>query len=774
MLLATASWRQDYATGYTTARIALAAGEAGDHGVETARTRHVFSLFCLHWFEPLEQGLLQARRAHQELRRCGEQEFACYTFYSSQAALLDCGASLHDLAEENSRALAFARRSGNRHAQPAYAAYSALIAALTGVEEAGASPDEPEAAERLEQANPMAACYVHLCRALAACLLHDNPALQRHAEAASRLELYITGFYPAALIRLLQAFALIRQHGDQLESCQSDHLDQLQAWFVARAADAPQNFAHLADLIAAERLRASGQTHDALPLYERAMRTAIAHQRPWHAALAAECAARCYLALGLEQAGLHLMEQAHQRYGDWGAGRVTTALEQEFPVLRGNKLLANDVHRLLGASQSLARLRTLPALAQATAQLVGDLSGATDVQIVGLDGEQTWKLLAGFSPQGELRRQNLEQAERRGLLPASALRLSLQQLQPLVCHDAVLDPRFTADSHLDDLSCCSLLVVPVVVQQRPIAAVIAMYRLKRGAFGPDLARSVELLCGHLAVALENLLIQQSLEQQVQERSQALVQAYDREARREQQRRQQLEQKLKTSLTAAAVVHEVQQPLAAILLNCRLALQSLEALPAGAIPPALARQLRQLTVDGDQVTTTMERMRMLLRNVETEHSSVDLAASLHNALLFLQPELQQHGVSLSREGLAQPCPLQGDAAQLQIAVMNLLRNAIQAMATQPSSNRQLAVHLQRQAQCIFIRIADSGPGFADDFSGDTSWEVLKSSKATGMGIGLFLAQTAASNHHGQLRIGRSAELGGAEVVIELPQQPNTSG
>jgi signal transduction histidine kinase len=65
------------------------------------------------------------------------------------------------------------------------------------------------------------------------------------------------------------------------------------------------------------------------------------------------------------------------------------------------------------------------------------------------------------------------------------------------------------------------------------------------------------------------------------------------------------------------------------------------------------------------------------------------------------------------------------------------------------------------------MADSGPGFPPNYRNHTSWELLKSTKATGMGLGLFLAQTAATNHHGQLHIGRSARLGGAEVVIKLP-------
>jgi len=246
---------------------------------------------------------------------------------------------------------------------------------------------------------------------------------------------------------------------------------------------------------------------------------------------------------------------------------------------------------------------------------------------------------------------------------------------------------------------------------------------------------------------------------------------EREQTAELRRREELEQKLKTSLTAAAVVHEIQQPLATILLNCRLAEADLAAVPPGAAVADLEQRLRALSGDAQQVVTIMERMRMLLRNVETSHSSIDLAANLHSALMFLRTDLQAQQVQLTSEGLEQPCPLQGDGAQLQIAVVNLVRNAIQALDSQPPLSRRIQVLLLRESEQLAVVVADSGPGFPPSYSSDTSWELLKSTKATGMGLGLFLAETAATNHQGRLRIGRSQALGGAEVVLELPLKPD---
>jgi signal transduction histidine kinase len=275
---------------------------------------------------------------------------------------------------------------------------------------------------------------------------------------------------------------------------------------------------------------------------------------------------------------------------------------------------------------------------------------------------------------------------------------------------------------------------------------------------------------HAFAAAERLRANQLQQQMIllQQAEKRLRATQAHQLRVEEQHRVQLERKLKTSLTAAAVVHEIQQPLATILLNCSLVQASLHQRSSAAIPPDLRIQLHQLTASGDQVTVLIERMRMLLRNVETEPIPMDLADNIYSALSYLARDLQDQGVEVCTEGLDAACPLLGDGTQLQTAVVNLIRNAIQAMANQATGSRRLQVQLIRHHEFVEILLADSGPGFPGNFCGEEGWDLLSSTKDKGMGIGLFLVQTAVGNHRGKLRIGRSAALGGAEVVIELPR------
>ena len=228
----------------------------------------------------------------------------------------------------------------------------------------------------------------------------------------------------------------------------------------------------------------------------------------------------------------------------------------------------------------------------------------------------------------------------------------------------------------------------------------------------------------------------------------------------------LKQKLRTSLTAAAIAHEINLPLSTIRLLCQQAEQQLR---QGPLDVEQARKLvLNLDAESQQVSRVIERMRMLLRNVQTELCPTDLAVVINSALKQLKRQLRDHQVQLHRQGLGGTSLLVlGDAAQLQMAIGNLLRNAIEAIAPQPPGQRQLLVSLERQGQRAIVRVADNGAGFGLEPTADT---LLQTTKASGSGLGLFVVRTCVTNHGGTLHVGRSAQLSGAELRLELPLAP----
>ena len=272
---------------------------------------------------------------------------------------------------------------------------------------------------------------------------------------------------------------------------------------------------------------------------------------------------------------------------------------------------------------------------------------------------------------------------------------------------------------------------------------------------------------------DNLIVATFLDVTDRKRAEAaLERAFRREADLKERQRLELEAKLRTSLTAAAVAHEINQPLSTILFNARLLQGQVQALPEGSCQSVLQPLLAVQISESERIVATIEKMRMLLRNVQSDQQRIDLSAVIDSTQLYLRNLLASHGVAVQTSGLDQPAWLMGDSPQLLIAVANLMRNAVEAMVQGAVPAPRLCLCLERHLQgdgtaWLQLRVGDNGPSF-----GDLQLDrlLLASTKAQGSGIGLFVVNTTAQIHGGSLRLGRSAALGGAEVVLRLPGLP----
>ena len=229
----------------------------------------------------------------------------------------------------------------------------------------------------------------------------------------------------------------------------------------------------------------------------------------------------------------------------------------------------------------------------------------------------------------------------------------------------------------------------------------------------------------------------------------------REKQLEAQYRRDLETKLKTSLTAAAVAHEINQPLSSILLQSKMALQE-ESNEHDA--------LRVIDAEAQRVVVTIDKMKTLLRNVQTDQRAIDLAEVAQSALLYNKGLLAKHRIKVLTAGLDHPCRITGDDAQLQLTITNLIRNAAEAIAEAKPEKREIALDLTATGDAVELVLGDSGPGWPADGPAEAP---LSTTKKAGTGIGLYVVRTAMENHRGKIVFGRSA-LGGAEVRLKFPR------
>jgi C4-dicarboxylate-specific signal transduction histidine kinase len=143
--------------------------------------------------------------------------------------------------------------------------------------------------------------------------------------------------------------------------------------------------------------------------------------------------------------------------------------------------------------------------------------------------------------------------------------------------------------------------------------------------------------------------------------------------------------------------------------------------------------------------------------------VNLSEVVESALLFLRRTLLDAGIVVETQATNAFCWVAGDGAQLQIAVANLLRNALEALLSAATVEPRIAVTLRRDGGALELEVADNGPGLPPCLLDDNP---VVSSGAKGMGVGLSVVQITRENHGGTLRQGRSPQ-GGATAILRLP-------
>jgi PAS domain S-box-containing protein len=199
--------------------------------------------------------------------------------------------------------------------------------------------------------------------------------------------------------------------------------------------------------------------------------------------------------------------------------------------------------------------------------------------------------------------------------------------------------------------------------------------------------------------------------------------------------------------SASIAHELNQPLTGIITNCATCSRMLTA-----DPPDLdgAREaVRRTLRDGMRAANVVERLRALFNKQQPASDPVDLNEATREVIGLSLDEIQSNRVTVRTE-LAEDLPIvSADRVQLQQVVLNLLRNALDAMNTVEDRPRDLLIRTERQAgDCVQLSVKDSGIGF-DPQSMTKLFEAFYSTKTDGMGVGLSVSRSIIENHQGRL-------------------------
>lgn len=214
--------------------------------------------------------------------------------------------------------------------------------------------------------------------------------------------------------------------------------------------------------------------------------------------------------------------------------------------------------------------------------------------------------------------------------------------------------------------------------------------------------------------------------------------------------------------ASALAHELNQPLssAANYISGTRRLLSSDEPRLDLALQGLDRATEQIQRVGDIV----RRLRSFVERSEGERRIEQLPPVVEEAISLLAPTLRaQCELSFTAEPDLDPVLI--DRVQIQQVLLNLFRNAIEAMAD--SAVRELLVRVLADERCgaVVVKVADTGPGI-DPAVADRLFQPFVTSKSTGMGIGLSLCRTIMEAHGGAISAG-SGEAGGAEFTLSLP-------
>jgi C4-dicarboxylate-specific signal transduction histidine kinase len=197
---------------------------------------------------------------------------------------------------------------------------------------------------------------------------------------------------------------------------------------------------------------------------------------------------------------------------------------------------------------------------------------------------------------------------------------------------------------------------------------------------------------------------------------------------------------------ASIAHEINQPMGAILSNTEAAQMMLD---QGTLEPAKLREiLADIRAEDLRASEVIRGLRKLLARSEWRPIALELNTQVAEALRHVAFEAARRGVRMVPAFDGEVPVVMGDAVQLQQVVINLVINAMDAVANLPEPAREVRVGTRVRAKGAEIAVADRGPGFAPE-DAQRLFQSNFTTKKDGMGLGLAIVRAIAEMHRGRV-------------------------
>ncbi len=214
---------------------------------------------------------------------------------------------------------------------------------------------------------------------------------------------------------------------------------------------------------------------------------------------------------------------------------------------------------------------------------------------------------------------------------------------------------------------------------------------------------------------------------------------------------------------ASLAHELNQPLCAIQLNAQLVERKLNAIDTDV--DGARKFLDSVINDNRRAANIITRLRAMFEHQDIGEMTLDVHSLLRDTVALEQIRANEESVSIVTEFSDQPAIIQGDQAQLQQVILNLLNNAMDALAGVEPEQKFIYLNTTITNGQLILHVDDNGCGIPDPLH-NSVFELFKTSKAQGMGVGLWLSKTVVNSHRGDIQF-TSQPGEGTQFEVVLP-------
>jgi len=218
----------------------------------------------------------------------------------------------------------------------------------------------------------------------------------------------------------------------------------------------------------------------------------------------------------------------------------------------------------------------------------------------------------------------------------------------------------------------------------------------------------------------------------------------------------------TGALSASIAHELNQPLGASNLNIQFLKMKLE---KGAINSELGREvLDSLEADNQRAASIVRSLRSIFIEGESNAEEVRMGDLIAKVLEVVAPELKSKNIQIQLR-VDDRLAVKVNPAEIEQVILNLLNNAIQALANSGTLLRRITIEVAQSSQMVRLSISDNGGGVSTEFRPQL-FELLSTTKQSGMGLGLWLCKHIVTRYSGSIHY-EDAPGGGAKFTFELP-------